>query len=92
MSFFCKQNRGNILFTVDIHGQTPLHRAASSGRTGVVKYFCSINTAGEKLLLTKDNDGHTALHYAVNAQIAKLLLETVTSERQKKLLFSVDAH
>jgi len=91
MRFFSKENKRKVLLSVDKYGLTPLHTATKFSRTGVVECFCSINTTGDELISTNDNGGRTVLHYAIHRKIAKLFLESVTPEKQKHFLFSLDA-
>ena len=54
-------DRGEDIFCVDKEGATILHMACSTGKRDAVMYLTKNYKA---LLLIKDNDGKTALHYA----------------------------
>jgi len=81
----------SFLLAVDESQCTALHHAAHFGRTDVVDYLCScFPTGDDELILKKDSHGSTALHFAGNRAIAELLVKSVTSEKQKQFVFSVD--
>lgn len=61
---------------------TALHEPAAMGRTDVVDYLCSLYSPNDELILKQNSDGSTALHYAKTEAIAKLLIESISSERQ----------
>jgi len=55
----------------------------------VVEYLCSLSLADDELMLKKDANGFTALHFAKNRDIAKLLVHSVLPNNKKALILSV---
>jgi len=49
-----------------------------------------LSLADDELILKKNVCGETALHYAENRQIAKLLVESILPENKKTFILSVD--
>jgi len=83
----CK--RKEFILSVDENQCTALHRAAEKEKTDVVEYLCSLSIADE-LILEKDADGWTALHYTKNREIAKLLVDSVLPENQNAFTLCAD--
>jgi len=85
------EKRKEFLSFVDDHQSTVLHLAASSGAADIIKYLCGLcQLANDELVLSKDCYGNTALHYAVNREIGETLVKSVTPERKRELILSVD--
>jgi len=84
------KNKKSFLLSVDKCKRTGLHTAAGSGKTGVVEYFCSLSIANDELILKKDANSWTALHYAKNRTVAKLLVQSVSRANPKGFILSID--
>jgi len=84
------ENLHTALPNAALGGLTSLHEAAGKGTTDVVKYLCNLPLADDELILKKDVKGQTALHYAKNREVAKLLVESVLPENKKTFILSVD--
>jgi len=83
-------NKKAFISSVNEGQCTALHIAARSGITDVVKYLCSLPITDDELKLKRDADGCTALHYAENREIAKLLVESVLPDNKSAFILSVD--
>lgn len=84
-----KRQREFIL-SYDTKQRTALHAAASEGRTDVVEYLTRLYPSDDELILRSSCYGWTALHYAKNRKIAELLLESVSPDVKRELVFCVD--
>jgi len=84
------EERRDYILSVDENMQTALHFLACNNRVDVVNYFCELFPKFDKLLLAKDTNERTALHYAKTKLIAEILVESVSPEKQKELIFSAD--
>jgi len=84
------ENQKAFILCVDEKQYTALHAAADSGRTDVVDYLCSLSLADDELILKKDTDGQTALHYTKSREIAGLLVESVLQEHHQPFILSVN--
>jgi len=84
----CRQKE--FILSVDENGLTALHAAAVHGRTDVVEYLCNLSLADDELILKKSVNGQTALHYAKDREIAKLLVESVLPNNKTTFILSVD--
>jgi len=84
------EHQKTFMMSVDQIQRTALHLAAACGRTYVVEYLCSLSTADDELILKRNADGCTALHYAANREIAQLLVESVLPEHQRAFILPVD--
>jgi len=85
-----RKNKKGLLLSVDDNQWTALHSAAESGETDVVEYLCSLSLPDDELILKDDADGWTALHYAYNRDIAKMLVDSVLPKNRNSFLLSVD--
>ncbi|KAF6028069.1 TRPA1 [Bugula neritina] len=63
--------------------RTVLHSAAHNGRCEVISYLCEL--ISQKEMLLADDQCKTALHYAKDSQVAKLLLDL-----EPRFIFVVD--
>jgi len=71
---------------------TALHAVTVANQTSdLVEYLCGKSVAGDEMLLQKDRNGKTVLHYAANKKIARLLIDSVSPERKAEFVFSMDA-
>jgi len=86
------ENRWNFLLSVDENQRTALHRAAQLGKLDVVKYLCSLYPNNDELILNENKYRNTALHDALNREIAEVLMQSVTPERQRDLVFAIDTN
>jgi len=83
-------NENAFILSMDEDQCTALHAAAEAGRADVVEYLCSLSLPDDELILKKDANGRTALHYAQNREIAKILVESVLPENTNAFILSVD--
>ncbi|VEU40727.1 unnamed protein product [Pseudo-nitzschia multistriata] len=71
----------------DENGYTLLHAASSYGQLGVLQYILSNldrnNPTLTAFINAGDNDGDTALHYAGNADAARMLVEDGRTDTHK---------
>lgn len=84
------ERQKELVVQVDENLCTALHKAAESGKTGIVDYFCSLSLTDDELLFKTDSGSMTLLHYAKNREIAELFVMAVKSQRQKEFVLSVD--
>merc|ERR1712100_21540 len=57
----------------DTEGRTPLNEAAEQGHTEITNLL--LKKGADPNNIARKSDGSTPLHYAANAEIAKLLLD-----------------
>lgn len=84
------EKRKDLLLYIDNNQRTALHVAVTHGRVDVVEYLCNFFPKNNELILKKDCYGSTALHYAEDDEVARILVESVTPNKQRILVFSAD--
>jgi len=87
-----KEQQRHLLGSINNSQQTVLHKAVIAGRTDVVNYLCALCSNIDEIILMKDKYGRTALHYASNETIPKLLLASVNPDNRRQFILAVDAN
>jgi len=90
-SIIPNKKRDFILSASTYYRHTALHLAVKLGRTDVVEYLCSLPVKDE-LLLAKNIQGWTALHYSKNEKVAKLLVESLKPEKRRYFLYMINTY
>jgi len=77
------------LMTRDNHGCTALHAAAHLAKSDIVELLCKTYAHGNwDFLSVREINGRTALHFAQDQMIARLILEAVDPNRKKEYVVS----
>lgn len=75
-----------FLMTANNVQSTVLHEAASRGSADVIQYVCRQCIDPSELLLARDYYGNTALHYAINLEVAENLINSAPDPATERAL------
>jgi ankyrin repeat protein len=70
--YLCQHTKVDVNAINGLRGFSVLHYASFAGNSDIVKLLLTIIP---RLVLSRDVDGYTCLHYAANLEVAQLLLE-----------------
>ncbi|XBJ22171.1 hypothetical protein VPH35_000602 [Triticum aestivum] len=74
-----------LLFKRNRHGDTPLHRAARAGNTGMVSYLIELaagDGVAKDMVRLQNNDGRTALHEAIGSDDREMVDELMSKDKE----------
>ena len=83
--------REEFVMTTNSYRKTGLHMACGNRKTGVAKYMLSLTDLDiDKLLFVKNEWGNTALHNTDYGEIARLLLDAVSSNHYQRFIAEIN--